>query len=83
MPQASDSLRALMQRWFGSIGDNGPWRLLKSHGFMEDRFVILPPTPSHTVNDIEWTCIAFLEDEWDWAYQPLDKEKWFYLSRWE
>ena len=73
MPTASDWQRALMEKWFGDpIDDSGPLDLLFSHGFVDDRGILRPPVPSHTVNIVEWECIAFLINEWDYGFEPAD-----------
>jgi len=30
--------------------------------------MLIKPTPSHTVSDYEWECVAFLCNEWDYGY---------------
>lgn len=74
MPKATEELRELMERWFGDpIDINGPLRFLASHGFYERRNgVLTPPVPAHNVSHDEWLCIAFLVDEWDFAWKPGD-----------
>jgi hypothetical protein len=75
MPTASDEQRAWMERWFGDpIDDGGPMRLLLSHGFTEKAGMISPPVPSHTLNFVEWECLAFLIDEWDYGWCRANKE---------
>ncbi len=71
MPQASQKLRYLMQEWFGDpIDDAGPLNLLRSRGYVEfHNDMLRPPTPSHTVHEIEAECIQFLIDEWDFGYE--------------
>lgn len=68
MPSSSDRQHALMTKWFGSIDTHGPLRLLLSHGFEESRGIIVPPCDAHSVSEIEYECIDFLFQEWDFAY---------------
>jgi hypothetical protein len=69
MPTTTDDLRATMQDYFGDpIDDTGPLNFLFAHGYTDDRGMLLPPTPSHTVSEYEWNCIEFLFQEWDYAY---------------
>lgn len=68
MPQADEELRSIMVDWFGSMEDYGPTKLLESHGFVLTReWKWIKPVPSHTLNEIEWTCLQFLIDEWDFG----------------
>lgn len=69
MPQATDELRGLMEKWFGDpIDDGPPMRFLFSRGYSEDRGLIRPPVPAHTVSCEEYACIAFMRDEWDYSF---------------
>ena len=70
MPQATEELRELMERWFGDpISEIGPLEFLRSHGFIErPNGVLAPPVPSHNVSHDEWRCIAFMVQEWDFAW---------------
>lgn len=70
MPQASESQRALMNRWFGSDDPLGPIILLLSHGYTQKEGRLYKPTPSHTVSRDEWQCLRFLVDEWDFGFIP-------------
>jgi hypothetical protein len=67
MPTASDEDRNLMLLWFGdAIDEIGPIRLLKSHGYvLDEHWRWHKPTKSHTVSEIEWHCLSFLINEWD------------------
>lgn len=67
MPQASVELQDLMHKWFGdAVSEVGPTNLLLSRGYrLDDHFFWHKPTPSHEVSDIEWSCLCFLIDEWD------------------
>jgi hypothetical protein len=68
MPSASDEDRERMRRWFGSIDDHGPIRLLESHGYvLRPDWYWTPPTPGHTESEIERYCICFLIEEWDFG----------------
>jgi len=66
MPQASDELRDLMNKWFGEIADYNPAKFLLSRGYTINKGMISVPTPAHTVNPEEFLCILFLRDEWDY-----------------
>lgn len=72
MPQASDEQRALMKKWFGGDGvDDAPAiDFLSARGWTCRGGMLVKPTPSHTVSEYEWECIAFLCDEWDYGYDP-------------
>ena len=77
MPQASDELRSLMKLWFGDATDErGPYDLLIAHGFTEQgNGMMCKPTPSHSFSYIEWHCIKFLINEWDFGLYsegPID-----------
>lgn len=69
MPTASNEAQNLMKLWFGdSIDDQGPTQLLKSHGFVLRRdWQWEKPALFHTISEIEWTCIMFLIEEWDFG----------------
>lgn len=69
MPQASDDLRALMEQWFGDpVSDEGPTNFLQSRGYVLERdWIWKLPTPSHTIRNEEYKCMAFLIDEWDYG----------------
>jgi hypothetical protein len=69
MPQATHAQRALMGKWFGDeVDDGGPHAFLLSRGYTEAGGCIRPPTPSHQISREECECIAFLINEWDYAY---------------
>lgn len=72
MPQALDSQRDLMLKWFGdSIDEQGPMRFLLSRGYTFPRGgMIIKPTLSHTVSYEEGECVDFLCDEWDFGFDP-------------
>jgi hypothetical protein len=67
MPTASDSLRGLMEKWFGDpIDESGPLAFLKAHGYTEfANGMLRPPVPAHTWTREELACVQFLMDEWD------------------
>ncbi len=67
MPQASDKLRGVMERYFGDpIADGPPMRFLESRGYHLRRdWHWNKPTPSHLISDEEYNCLQFLIDEWD------------------
>lgn len=83
MPNASDSLRAIIRGWFGNptisdpedyywswIDDYTSFAVLASMGFTHARGVIEPPVPSHTLTQDQFLLVKFLIDEWDYAYGP-------------
>lgn len=79
MPQSSDELRALMNEWFGDpISDEGPSNLLLSHGWTEKAGLWMKPTESYTISDIEWYCVKFLIEEWDYDIQ---RQSFTYISK--
>lgn len=73
MPSATSELQDQMEQWFGDPIDNsGPLTLLLSHGWYDINGYLCPPVLSHTVSEIEATCIDFLCQEWDFAYRGVD-----------
>jgi hypothetical protein len=75
MPQASDELRNLIEKWFGSMEQYGPEMFLRSHGYTSNKSVWSKPTPSHNPSCEEVSCILFLRDEWDHDFlHPLFPE---------
>lgn len=81
MPQSSDEMRALMEKWFGDpVGDKGPMLFLQSRGYtLGGKWEWKLPTPSHTVSFEELKCIQFLIEEWDMGHISQDKHPvyWF------
>lgn len=72
MPQAMESQREVMRKWFGdSIDLGGPYTFLRSHGFWDEAGVIRPPVPHHNVSSDEWECISFLCAEWDFGWENV------------
>lgn len=69
MPQATDETRALMEKWFGSIDYGAPLEFLRSHGYLDIGGWLEKPTESHNISEDEAACIAFLCDEWDFAFE--------------
>jgi hypothetical protein len=69
MPQASRRQHELMEKWFGDpVSELGPCKLLEQRGYDLTRgYEWVKPTPSHTIHEIEWECIQFLIDEWDFG----------------
>jgi len=68
MPQASDELRDTITKWFGRIDDYAVIKFLESHGFTLTRdWFWIAPVPSHTISEIEFNCLRFLIDEWDFG----------------
>lgn len=76
MPSASDEDRERMRDWFGDpVSDAGPTKLLIDRGYgLTHGWTWVKPTPSHTVHEIEWICIQFLADEWDFG--GLEAQDW-------
>jgi hypothetical protein len=74
MPQASEALRDLMEKWFGDRVDiAGPVAFLCSHGYLlREDWCWIKPTPSHTMSRDERSCIIFLQDEWDFGGIAID-----------
>ena len=71
MPQATDELRAEIEALFGDgIDLTAPLAYLKAKGFKEHSGMLFPPTCNHTLSQVEGTCVDFLCDEWDFAYDP-------------
>jgi hypothetical protein len=76
MPQASDELRAEMQRLFNDpVDDGAPLRFLKAAGYTLTRqFFWLPKegvTSYEDMTEDERLCLKFLIDEWDFgAFAP-------------
>lgn len=70
MPQATDELRGLMEKWFGNAIDDGPpMRFLESRGYvLKKDWCWLLPTPAHTVKREELMCLSFLQQEWDMGH---------------
>lgn len=73
MPQASESLRGLMCRWFGdTVSDAGPAKFLMSRGYMFGHdYIWVPPVAYHTPSREEMACLVFLVDEWDYGYHVV------------
>jgi hypothetical protein len=73
MPQTTDALRALMEKWFGAdYEDFGATKFLKSHGYTQVDGIIVRPTPAHNVSMDEWYCIRYLIEEWDFDFQKSE-----------
>lgn len=72
MPSCSDALRDLMRKWFNRDGDCvDEWKVIQflmSHGFTETNGMIKPPVPAHNMSTIEWFCIRYLVEEWDYDF---------------
>ena len=69
MPQTTDTLRDLMDRWF-DWPEIGAVEFLKSHGYTEVGGMISRPTPAHNVSLDEYYCIRYLTEEWDFGVVP-------------
>jgi hypothetical protein len=70
MPQASDELRAEMERRFGDpISDAGPTKYLEDRGYTLNRDWTWSK-PGENLNSIpreDFECILFLVHEWDYG----------------
>lgn len=77
MPQASDDLRARMERRFGDpVSDEGPMRYLQQRGYrLTRRWTWTKPgvTELKQMTRDEFECLLFLIHEWDFG--GLEKEK--------
>lgn len=70
MPQASDELRAEMERRFGDpIGDEGPMAFLRERGWSLNRDWTWskPGVTQATMPRDEFDCVLFLAHEWDFG----------------
>lgn len=73
MPQASDSARDEMARWFPKslapgISEDGPYEFLKARGWvLNKQWLWEPPARHHQANYYEYRCICFLIEEWDYG----------------
>lgn len=71
MPQATDELRAIMEKRFGDpIDETGPLQYLMSCGYSERGGMLTPTFFDHKISERESECIQFLCDEWDFAFDP-------------
>lgn len=70
MPQASDELRAEMERMFGDpVDDNGPQEFLRKRGWTLNRDWTWSK-PGETLQSMpqdEYLCVLFLVHEWDFG----------------
>lgn len=69
MPQASDALRNLMTKWFGSYDDAGPFKLLQSKGWTCHAGMWFPPTSSYYGPREDYILLKFLNNEWDYDFK--------------
>lgn len=70
MPQASDSLRTLMEKRFGSIDTHGPEKFLENAGYTLSRqWEWSKPgiTNLKQMSREEFDCLLFLVHEWDYG----------------
>ena len=73
MPQASTELQQKMISRFGDIGDGGPIAYLEAKGYiLLGDWLWLPLYIDRDPNILEWDCIDFLVDEWDFGGVILD-----------
>ena len=78
MPQASDELRARMEKRFrDAIDENGPISFLTAAGYvLRPDFYWTPPANVACVDDMtedEWECMLFLMSEWDYGNLWFDQ----------
>lgn len=78
MPQASDELRNIMDKWFGDgIDDYAPRQFLYARGYiLTNDWCWKPPARFHTISQEEYTCMLFLVQEWDYGGIIYGKENW-------
>lgn len=75
MPTASDELRDKMEKYFGDpIDDSGPYKYILSRGYTDTAGLLRRPSLDYAITDLEWDCIMFLCDEWDYAYEPTTRD---------
>lgn len=71
MPQASDELRAEMQKYFGDpVDDAGPTQYLKFMGHVLTsnwQWKLKEGKTLQNISTKEFLCIKFLVDEWDFG----------------
>ena len=71
MPQASDELRELMVKRFGSIDEQGPIKYLEEQGYrLTGHYFWWPKAGVKSYNDMtkeEYDCLLFLVTEWDFG----------------
>jgi hypothetical protein len=70
MPQASDEMRAEVEKVFGDpVCDSGPWQFLRENGFTEKGGLITKPGIYWAdLSEKEKLALEFLADEWDYAW---------------
>lgn len=68
MPQASEYLRERMRVRFGDLDVHGPQSFLLNQGWTITRaYNFVKPAPDHRPEDLEWECVDFLIEEWDYG----------------
>ena len=70
MPSASDELRDLMRRRFGSLDPEGPEKYLEDHGYSLTRAWEWEKPGVHDLKQMtrdEFDCLLFLVHEWDYG----------------
>lgn len=69
MPSTDNATFTTIVGWFGDP-DPGPVEdLLTAKGYTITRqWMIVRPTPSHTMNEVEETLVRFLVQEWDYGF---------------
>lgn len=75
MPNSSDELRDRMSQRFGSIDLTGPENYLRMQGYTVTKGGIINGMKDHKPTILEWDCIVFLFEEWDYAYEAHDVHK--------
>lgn len=85
MPQASETQRAQMAKWFPrgaggfdndfGVDDGAPYEFLMARGWTDNGGLLSKPTPSYNVSYYEVQILLFLRDEWDYDFhKPLFQE---------
>jgi hypothetical protein len=79
MPQASEELRAVMEKRFGDpVSDAGPTKYLEDHGWKLNRDWTWSK-PGQTLESMsrdEFECVLFLVHEWDFGgVSPMEEPR--------
>lgn len=74
MPSTTSKRFNRIVGWFGDADTNGPERVLKAQGFIVDeKWLIHPPTRSHSGTFEQNELVMFLIQEWDYGYADFDE----------
>lgn len=70
MPQATDELRAEMEKLYGDpVSDSGPYKFLRDRGFVDKGgWLSKPGVYWDDLSEQEKLSLNFLADEWDYAF---------------